>query len=159
MTSKNRDMFSFFRKKAIVDKHTQDKVVACITNAEKLTSGEIRVFIEHKCNKADAILRAEEVFTELKMQHTEGRNAILIYVAFTDRKFALYGDKVIYEKAGGALFWADAAKKLEGHLRKNEICEGLCNCINELGTALAEHFPIDPTIKKNELPDEIAFGK
>jgi len=32
-------------------------------------------------------------------------------------------------------------------------------CINELGRALAEHFPYDPAIHRNELPDEIVFGK
>jgi uncharacterized membrane protein len=83
----------------------------------------------------------------------------LVYVALKDRQFALIGDTAIHEKAGGETFWKQAAAKLTGHLRKNEITEGLCNCIHELGTALAIHFPYDPAIKKNELPDEIVFGK
>ncbi len=152
-------MFSLFRKKEILDKDSQQRIVACIKEAESKTSGEVRVFIEHNCQYMDAMQRAKEIFTNLAMEKTQARNAIIIYIAVTDRQFALFGDTAIYEKAGGAEFWKSAAAKLTGHLKKNNLTEGLCNCIHELGTALAIHFPYDPAIKKNELPDEIVFGK
>jgi len=152
-------MLSFFRKKPILDAEAQQKIVAGIKEAESKTSGEIRVFIEHHCTFMDPLHRAQEIFAQLGMEKTEAHNAIIIYVAITDRQFALFGDTVIYEKAGGAEFWKAAAGKLTGHLKNNEITEGLYNCIHELGTALATHFPADPSIKKNELPDEIVFGK
>ena len=152
-------MFSLFKKKPIIDKAAQQKVEASIHEAESKTSGEIRVFMEHKCAHTDPMDRAREVFDKLEMYKTEARNAVLVYVAFDDRKFALLGDKVIYEKAGGPEFWENAAAKLTGHLKKNEITEGLCNCIEQLGIVLAKEFPADPNIKKNELPDEIVFGK
>ena len=143
----------------MLDKDSQHTIVASIKEAESKTSGEIRVFIEHHCQYMDAMHRAQEIFANLKMEKTQARNAIIVYVALTDRQFALFGDVAIYEKAGGAEFWKGAAAKLTGHLRKNNVTEGLCNCIHELGTALATHFPYDPAIKKNELPDEIVFGK
>jgi uncharacterized membrane protein len=152
-------MFSFFRKRPILNADAQHKVVECIKEAESKTSGEIRVFMEHNCEFMNALHRAQEIFANLGMDKTEARNAIIIYIAVTDRQFALFGDIAIYEKAGGAEFWKSAADKLTGHLRKNNLTEGLCNCIHELGTALATHFPHDPAIKKNELPDEIVFGK
>jgi uncharacterized membrane protein len=152
-------MFSILRAKPILDNAIQQRVVAAIVAAESKTSGEIRVFIERHCEYMDAMLKAKELFTSLAMEKTVARNAIIIYVALTDRQFALFGDTAIYEKAGGAEFWKSAAAKLVGHLKNNEIAEGLCNCINELGLALASHFPPDPAIKKNELPDEIVFGK
>ena len=152
-------MFSLFRRRPILKKDAQHKVVECIKEAESKTSGEIRVFIEHRCEYMDAMHRAQEIFLNLGMDKTQARNAIIVYVAVTDRQFALFGDIAIYEKAGGEEFWKSAAAKLTGHLRKNNITEGLCNCIYELGTALATHFPYDPSIKKNELPDEIVFGK
>ena len=152
-------MFSLFRKKPILGADAQQRVVACIKEAESKTSGEIRVFMEHHCEYMDAMHRAQEIFYSLGMEKTVARNAIIVYVAFADRQFALFGDKVIYEKAGGPVFWKKAADKLSGHLRKNEITEGLSNCILELGAALADSFPYDPAIKKNELPDEIVFGK
>ena len=137
----------------------QHRIVACIKEAESKTSGEIRVFMEHHCEYMDAMHRAQEIFANLAMDKTQARNAIIIYIATTDRQFALFGDTAIYDRAGGAQFWAKAAAQLTGHLRKNNITEGMCNCIHELGIALAAHFPYDPAIKKNELPDEIVFGK
>ncbi len=152
-------MFSLFEKKPLLDRDTQQQIVACIVEAESKTSGEIRIFIESKCTYVDPMDRAKEIFASLAMDKTEARNAIIIYVALADRQFALFGDTVIYEKAGGPKFWEKAAEKLVGHLKNNEITDGLCNCIRELGSALAAHFPYDPAIKKNELPDEIVFGK
>ncbi len=151
-------MFSLFKKKPILDADVQSRVVAAIKEAESKTSGEIRVFVEPHC-KPDPLDRAKEIFVRLQMEKTTARNAILVYVAMTDKKFALFGDVVIYEKAGGQQFWEKAADELKGHLRKNEIADGLSNCVRELGIALGSHFPYDPSIKKNELPDEIVFGK
>lgn len=152
-------MFSLFRKKPLLDKDSQLKVVACIKEAESKTSGEIRVFMEPNCSYVDPMDRAREIFASLGMEKTTARNAVLVYLAFEDRQFTLFGDTAIYEKAGGPAFWKKAAEKLAGHLVKQEVTEGLCNCVNELGSALAANFPYDPSIKKNELPDEIVFGK
>lgn len=137
----------------------QDAVVAAIRLAEVRTTGEIRVFIERHCAYMDALDRAIELFASLGMEQTEERNAILVYVAVNDKQFAIYGDEEIYRKAGGPHFWQRAAQVLQGALRKGDIVEGLVACINELGTALANHFPYDSDVEKNELPDEIVFGK
>jgi uncharacterized membrane protein len=152
-------MWSLFGKRDLLHKDAQHKIVESIKEAESKTSGEIRVFMEPQCKYMDALHRAMEIFTHLGMEKTQARNAIIIYVALKDRQFALFGDTAIYEKAGGEEFWKGAAAKLTGHLRRNEVAEGLSNCIHELGMALATHFPYDPAIKKNELPDEIVFGK
>src|SRR6185437_8674176 len=98
-------MFPFFRKRPILRKDAQHKVVECIKEAESKTSGEIRVFMEHRCEYMDAMHRAQQIFASLGMDKTQARNAIIIYIAVTDRQFALFGDVAIYEKAGGAEFW------------------------------------------------------
>lgn len=152
-------MFSLFPRKQFLDKAAQIRVVECIRSAEARTSGEIRVFMEPKCTYMDPMVRAREIFAKLAMEKTAARNAVIIYIAWSDRQFALFGDKAIYEKAGGPDFWQNAATTLSGHMRNNQYTEGLCSCINALGDALATHFPPDPNIQKNELPDEIVFGK
>jgi len=149
----------FWKKKSILDQESQQRIVACIKEAEGKTTGEVRVFVEHKCSYMDAMDRAVEVFANLGMFKTERRNATIIYVATEDRQFALFGDQAIFEKAGGPIFWESAAARLRDCLKKDEITEGLCACVTELGNALAIHFPYDPSITKNELPDEIVFGK
>ena len=152
-------MFSLFRKKPLLSNADRQMIEQSIQQAESKTSGEVRVYVEPHCTKADAIDRAKEVFAQLGMEKTQARNAIIVYVAITDRKFALYGDTVIYEKAGGAMFWEKAAATMAAKLRQNKLAEGISECVLELGAALATHFPYDPNTKKNELPDEIVFGK
>ncbi|HXS37354.1 MAG TPA: TPM domain-containing protein [Flavipsychrobacter sp.] len=149
----------FWKKRPMLDNDAQQRIVAAIKEAESSTSGEVRVFIEHNCTYMDAMHRAMEVFAKLEMHKTEKRNAVLVYLALTDRQFAIFGDADIYGKVGGQHFWDKAAESLKAHLRDNHVTEGLVSCIHELGKALSEHFPHDPGIKKNELPDEIVFGK
>lgn len=149
----------FFKKKPLLPKAVQEAVVAAIRAAEAKTTGEIRVYIESHCGFVDALDRAKEVFCNLSMEQTEERNAILIYAALKDKQFALFGDEEIYYKAGGPKFWESAAQLLQDGLRKGAPDEGLVACINELGNALGSYFPFQADVEKNELPDEIVFGK
>jgi uncharacterized membrane protein len=148
-----------FKNRPILNAVSQQKVVQCIKDAEAKTTGEIRVYVEHECKHGDAIDRAKEIFAELGMHKTEKRNAVIVYLAINSRKFAIFGDVEIYHKAGGAHFWQAAAQKMKTHLKDNDVTNALCTGVNELGLALATHFPYDPAVNKNELPDEIVFGK
>lgn len=152
-------MSLFGRRKLPLTDEEQDRVVERIQKAEAGTTGELRIFMEAKCKYVNPIDRAKEVFEELGMVETERRNAVLLYMAYDDHQFAILGDKEIYEQAGGPSFWKTAAQHLQDHLREGQMTEGICACIDELGNALAKHFPFDPSITKNELPDEIVFGK
>lgn len=152
-------MSLFEKNKLPLTKEEQQQVVAAIQQAEKNTTGELRVYMESRCSYVDAMDRAQEIFAELGMRNTERRNAVLVYMAYDDHQFAIMGDEQIYLKAGGAEFWKNAAHIFQEHLRSNRMAEGFVACINELGTALATNFPYDPAVHRNELPDEIVFGK
>jgi uncharacterized membrane protein len=89
---------TFFTK----DQETQ--IVQAIKSAEKNTSGEIRVHIEPSTNGKDTLERAIEVFQELEMHQTEARNGVLLYLAFEDHSFSIFGDKGINEVVGTD-FW------------------------------------------------------
>lgn len=149
----------FWRKNPLLAADVQEAVVASIRHAETRTSGEIRVFIERHCAYMNPLDRAVELFAQLGMEQTEERNAVIVYVALKDKQFAIYGDERIHAKAGGQEFWERAASLLQESLRRGDMKTGLVNCINEIGTALATHFPYDAGVDKNELPDEIVFGK
>jgi uncharacterized membrane protein len=146
-----------FRKKEFFNKEQKEKLVEAIKEAEKLTSGEIRLYVESHCRFVHSLDRAVEVFASLKMHETHQRNAVLIYVALKDQQYAIYGDSGIHEKVGDD-FWKQAAKKLVGHFKDGKIVEGLCACIHEIGLSLQEHFPHKKD-DENELPDDIIFGK
>lgn len=148
----------FFRRKEFFTAAEKQQIVESIQSAERQTSGEIRVFVESRCRFVDPLDRATEIFVGLKMQETAARNAVLVYVALKDRQLALFGDKGIHEKVGTA-FWNDEVKLILSHFNKANYAEGIARVVTEIGQALYQHFPYDKGTDKNELPDDIVFGK
>lgn len=133
-------------------------IVNAIREAELQTSGEVRVFIESRCRFVDPIHRAAELFFGLKMEMTAQRNAVLVYIATRDHQFAIFADEGIYREMGEAYWNAEAGKMLEA-FKKESYAEGLVTVVKDIGEALKTHFPYDRREDKNELPDEIIFGK
>jgi len=153
-------MFSLFRKKASHLFSAEEKalVEAAIAAAEHRTSGEVRVFVESKCRFMDAIDRAQELFSELGMHQTQQRNAVLVYVAVIDRQLAVYGDQGVHEKVGDT-FWNDSVKTMLSHFNRDNYAQGIATVVQEIGEELREHFPYDAANDRNELPDDIVFGR
>ena len=151
-------MFSLFKKKEFFSAKDKEQIVEAIRMAEKETSGEIRIYVESKNAYVDAIDRAAEIFFKLKMQETEHRNAVLLYIAMDHHELALFADEGIYQKAG-ADYWDAAVKNMLSQFTKDNISNGIEQCIAQIGQTLKEKFPYIATEDKNELPDEIVFGK
>ena len=151
-------MWPFSRKKEFFSQQENELIVQAIHNAEKQTSGEVRVFVESRCRFVDPLDRAKEIFTQLKMENTEERNAVLVYVAVKDKQLAVYGDTGIHQKTGDD-YWKAAVNNMLSHFNKENYATGIKECISKIGEALAYHFPYDQKTHKNELPDEIIFGK
>jgi uncharacterized membrane protein len=131
-------------------------ILLTIQNAEKKTSGEIRVFIEKRCRYVDPLDRAVELFNKLEMAKTADRNGVLIYVAYKDRQMAVCGDKGIHEKVGNE-YWTKTVNEILCYFKEGNIFKGLQQGIEHLGSALVEHFPYNSE-DKNELTDDIVFG-
>jgi uncharacterized membrane protein len=151
-------MFSLFKKKDFFSAKDKEQIVEAIRMAERETSGEIRIYVESRNAYVDAVDRAAEVFFKLKMQETEHRNAVLLYIAMKDQELALYADEGIYKKAGKE-YWDNAVKNMLSQFTKENISNGIEQCIAQIGQTLKEKFPYIPTEDKNELPDDIVFGK
>lgn len=152
-------MFSFFRKKRSFFSEEETRIIVkAIRHAENQTSGEVRVYVERRCSWVDAIDRAAEIFFSLKMEKTEQRNAVLIYVAIKDRQLAVFGDEGIHQKVGNE-YWNRVVSEMLGSFNTNNYAEGIANCAIQVGDALKTHFPFNRDTDKNELPDEIVFGR
>lgn len=149
---------SLFKKKAFFSAEEAATIVAAIRSSEQLTSGEIRVYIETKCSFIDPLDRAMEVFQKLNMSKTKLRNGILLYVATQDRQACIYGDNGINALVNKDV-WQNAIQLLLQHFSKDEYVQGFVNCVSYIGSLLHQHFPYDGEIDKNELPDNIVFGK
>lgn len=145
---KPKEFFSPDEKKKIVD---------AIRASEKRTSGEIRVYVESRCSYVEPLDRAAEIFFGLQMEKTEDRNAVLLYVAMKDRQLAVFADKGIHEKMGSA-FWETEVKKMISLFGNQHYGDGIAGIVTEIGVALNYHFPFEDD-DKNELPDDIVFGR
>lgn len=152
-------MFSFFKKKKLFfSKEDNHLIVKAIRQAEKSTSGEVRVFVESRCSWMDSIDRAAEVFYMLKMEQTEQRNAVLVYIAMKDHQLAVFGDEGIHMKVGSA-YWNKVVSEMLSRFNSNDYAIGIAECIIQIGDALDNYFPYNSDTDRNELPDEIVFGR
>lgn len=152
------NLFFWQKPKQIFTLQEIELITEAVKDAEMQTSGEVRVFVENRCKYVNALDRALEIFYSLKMDQTEQRNAVLIYLATKDHQLAVFGDEGIHEKVG-AVFWnQEVAIMLQSFNREN-YAEGLRSCISDIGNALHTHFPYNKEVDKNELPDEIVFGR
>ncbi|HEV8286113.1 MAG TPA: TPM domain-containing protein [Chitinophagaceae bacterium] len=151
-------MFSLFKKKEFFTPEEKQTIVEAVQKAEQRTSGEVRVFVENRCRYVNAIDRAIEIFENLQMHKTELRNAVLVYVAIKDRQLAVFGDEGIHKKVGNE-YWANEVVKMINAFNRENIAEGIRECVINIGEALCTHFPYDRNTDKNELPDDIVFGR
>lgn len=135
-----------------------EKIVEAIRKAEQKTSGEVRVFIESHCRYVDPLYRAAEIFFGLKMDLTDQRNGVLVYVAMRDHQFAIFADEGIYREMGKD-YWNSEAGKMLDAFKRESYADGIVSIVEDIGDALQNHFPYDNKGDKNELPDEIIFGK
>ena len=151
-------MFGLFKKKPLFSDAENARIVEAIKSSEQLTSGEIRIYIESKNPLVSTIERASEIFFNLKMQETQQRNAVLLYLAYKDKEVAIFGDEGIHQQVGTE-FWNNQVKQMVMLFKENNLTEGIVKCTTEVGNVLIEKFPHQGTMDKNELPDEIVFGK
>lgn len=138
-----------------LSKEQKKEVVAAIMEAEKATSGEIRVHIETSCN-GDPKIRALRTFHKLKMARTAARNGVLVYVACDSRRFAVIGDKGI-NAVVPAGFWKDVVAAMGEFFKKEEYTQGLVKGVIMIGEKLKAFFPYQSD-DVNELPDDISYG-
>ncbi|WP_199131949.1 TPM domain-containing protein [Pedobacter sp. ASV17] len=132
----------------------QELIANAITEAEKATSGEIRIAVEKHC-KGDAYERATVYFHELGMDQTSQHNGVLIYLATEDHKFAIIGDKGINNLVPPD-FWETTKTAMKAHFMSNNLCDGIIAGIALAGEKLSTFFP-HKNDDVNELPNEIVF--
>jgi uncharacterized membrane protein len=140
----------------LFDKAGQARIVQAIREAEKNTSGEIKVHVEKKCPTRNALERSKQVFFKLKLQETQLRNGVLFYLATDNRKFAILGDEGIFAVIPKD-FWDEIKQQMQVRFREKQFVEGLCEGIRKAGEQLKTHFPYQSD-DINEISDEISFG-
>ena len=138
------------------NKEEKKQIVEAIKDAEKETSGEIRLHIDLRCT-GEALDQAVKMFEKLKMHETQLHNGTLIYLAVKDHKFAIFGDEGINEIVPDN-FWEDVKKEMADLFAKGQFAEGVSRGIFLVGEKLKEFFPYQED-DVNELPDDISMGE
>lgn len=134
-------------------KQDEQEIVLSIVEAEKNTSGEIRVHIEEHSEKSP-LDRAQEVFFELKMNETQDRNGVLFYICVSDKKFAIIGDKGINDVVESD-FWDCTKDTVIANFKEGNFKKGLIEGILQAGQRLKHYFPYQSD-DTNELSNEIS---
>jgi uncharacterized membrane protein len=143
------------KTEVFLSKEEEQEIVLAIVEAEKNTSGEVRVHIEKRSEKAP-LDRAQEVFFELKMEATKDRNGVLFYVCVADKKFAIIGDEGI-DKVVESDFWDCTKDIVISNFKEANFKNGLVEGILRAGERLKKYFPYQSD-DMNELSNEISKG-
>ncbi len=140
-------------RQGLLAKIDRDRVLEAIRDAERRTSGEIRVSVS-RFFWGSVRRVAEMAFDRLGMARTRERNGVLFFIVPSRRAFVVLGDEGIHARVGQD-FWEALAATLEARFRKGDFTGGLVRAIATAGEKLAVHFPYDPDSDRNELPDDI----
>ena len=138
----------------ILNREEDRRIVEAIKQAELNTSGEIKVHIENYC-RGNVEERSLVVFNRLKLNETQLRNGVLIYLAVKDRQFAILGDEGINKVVEDG-FWNDVKELMLSHFKEGRFAEGLEQGIKRCGEKLKTYFPYQ-TDDINEIPDDISY--
>ena len=130
----------------------QRRIADAITAAERHTTGEICVHVTPRC-RGNVMKRAVKTFNRLHLYTTKRRNAVLIFIAYEDRKLAILGDTAINEAVPEG-FWDGEVEELTNYLKAGRPVDGLCAIIARMGERLSEYFPGERD-DENELSNEV----
>jgi len=133
------------------------RIEETIQSAERQTSGEICVSVSPlfwgNVEKA-----AQKAFSRLGMARTRHRNGVLFFVVPSRRRFVVLGDEGIHAKVGQQ-FWHAVVDAVSERFHSGDFTGGLMKGIEVVGEQLATHFPFDATTDRNELGNQVDFGK
>ena len=146
--------------KSFLSKHDLREIAQAIADAEKRTSGEIRVSVRQKRSKKEIGLTVEQLarheFAHLGMMKTKERTGILIFILLDGREFHILADEHINQKMEPGS-WQKVADSMAVSFSKKEFREGLITAVRTVGDHLATHFPAKPG-DKNELSNEVKIS-
>ncbi|GAB4178916.1 MAG: TPM domain-containing protein [Terrimicrobiaceae bacterium] len=133
----------------------ESAIVDTIRSAERMTSGEIRIFVSRKKPPRDGVYSAAlRQFRKLGMQHTAEHNGVLLYLAPRTREMAIAADEGIHAKCG-AVAWRRILATLKPGLSGNDPTGAICQAVRDIAAVLAKPFPHRPG-DRNELPDSLS---
>ena len=147
------ERMNLFSKKYLSEDELKS-LSAVIAEAEKTTSGEIRVALRHRRSWKERSLSLHELalqeFRRLGMEKTHGRTGVLIMLLLSERKFQIIADEGIHKKVEDGT-WDQIAGRMSAQFKAGRFADGITDAIREVGGVLSLHFP-----RKNDDRDELS---
>ena len=132
----------------------EQQIVDAIRQAEKNTSGEIRVHLESKNEDKPTLEYVWYIFDAIGMRQTKQANGVLFYIDITHRTFVIVADEGI-NKVVRDDFWKEITEIVTSGFKQGNYVDALIQGILNVGEQLKQYFPYrDDDL--NELPDEIS---
>jgi uncharacterized membrane protein len=127
-------------QKEFLAKLDQQRIVDAIQEAERQTSGEVRIHVQPRAYGGELRTVAERTFERLGMTKTALRNGVLLFIATEEQRFVILGDSGINQKVPAG-FWDEIAAKLTIRFSKDEYTDGIIDAVLAAGMQLREYFP------------------
>lgn len=145
------------RFKPYFSKDDLNTLSAVIAEAEKKTSGQIRIVVRHSKHWNEKRLSLHQLalkeFHRLGMQHTRNRTGVLLLLLFSERKFHIIADEGIHKKVDDGT-WDRIAEVLSAHFKEGRYVQGISDAVTAVGAELTKHFPRSAR-DTNELPNDV----
>jgi uncharacterized membrane protein len=134
----------FFPDASLLTKQELKKIADTIAEAERTTSGEIRVSIRKRRAWKERSLTLHEYalknFYELGMDKTKRKSGVLLFFSLSERAFRIVADEGINKKVSDK-YWNELAASLTSHFKEKNFCHGICMIVQEIGRTLSREFP------------------
>ncbi len=132
-----------------------EDISSAIKAFEARTSGEIVISFNTSSNN-QPYKSAKRIFEKAKLHQTKDRNATLIVLFLSEKKFAVYGDVGIHEQVPEN-FWESTVADMKTQFAQGKMREGLLAGIQQLGENLSKFFPVAED-DVDELSNELKYG-
>lgn len=151
---------SLFPDASLLTKQELKKISEAIAEAERTTSGEIRVSIRKRRGWKERSLTLHEYalknFYELGMNKTKEKSGVLLFLSLSERAFQIVADEGINKKVSDK-YWNDLAASLSSHFKEKNFCHGICVIVKEIGSTLSREFPRYAN-DLNELTNDVSIS-
>ncbi|OFZ34912.1 MAG: hypothetical protein A3D92_17875, partial [Bacteroidetes bacterium RIFCSPHIGHO2_02_FULL_44_7] len=119
------------------------KIEAATREAEKNTSGEVRVVIRsHYDEDLEGNLHEQTKRDFLKhgLDKTRDKTGVIVLLVLAAKRFMIWGDDGIHAKVPQG-YWDMLAVGISAHFKEERYVQGVCEAVDEVGKRLAEFFP------------------
>ena len=131
----SRPLRRFFRP--FLTRTQKTEIRKRIADAESRTSAKIEILILARAGKKGILDQAKKHFKKLRL----GPHEVLIVISHLDHQLAIWAGEQLHVRCGEQP-WLHVRDTMTAHFSQRRYAEGICAGIDEIGNALAQHFPL-----------------